>query len=181
MIRILSEMVLTGAVLLGTGPLSTVEAESLKAICKLSATQGNQVKGFVKFTQKKNSVMVWAHVEGLTPGKHGFHIHECGDCSAPDGSSAKGHFNPGKNHHGGPGAKDRHAGDLGNLNANSKGVAEYERRDKTIHLTGEDSIIGKAVIIHEKVDDYKTQPTGNSGARIACGVILKKEDFQKTK
>ena len=94
MIRILSEMVLTGAVLLGSRPLSTVEADSLKAICKLSATQGNQVKGFVKFTQKKNSVMVWAHVEGLTPGKHAFHIHECGDCSAPDGSSAKGHYNP---------------------------------------------------------------------------------------
>jgi Cu-Zn family superoxide dismutase len=68
---------------------------------------------------------------------------------------------------------------LGNLNANSKGVAEYEKSDKTIHLTGEDSIIGKAVIIHEKVDDYKTQPTGNAGARIACGVIQTKENFQK--
>ena len=179
MIRILSEMVLTGAVLLGSGPLSGTEAESLKALCKLRPTQGNQVTGFVKFTQKKNSVKVWAHVEGLTPGKHGFHIHECGDCSASDGSSAKGHFNPGKHQHGGPVAKERHAGDLGNLNANSKGVAEYEKSDKTIHLTGEDSIIGKAVIIHEKVDDYKTQPTGNAGARIACGVIQTKENFQK--
>jgi Cu-Zn family superoxide dismutase len=181
MIRILSELVLTGAVFLGSGPLSVAEAESLKAICKLKPTQGHQVTGFVKFTQRKNSVKVWAHVEGLTPGKHGFHIHECGDCSAPDGSSAKGHFNPGKNNHGGPGAKDRHAGDLGNLNANSKGVAEYENSDKNIHLTGDDSIIGKAVIIHEKMDDYKTQPTGNSGARAACGVIVTKEEFQKNK
>jgi Cu-Zn family superoxide dismutase len=181
MIRILSEMVLTGAVFLGSTPLSVVDAESLKAICKLKATEGNRVSGFVKFTQKKNSVMVWAHVEGLTPGKHGFHIHECGDCSASDGSSAKGHFNPGKNHHGGPVAKDRHAGDLGNLIANSKGVAEYEKKDKAIRLTGEGGILGKAVIIHEKEDDYKTQPTGNSGSRIACGVIKTKEAFQKGK
>ncbi len=181
MIRILSEVVLTGAVLLGGGPLPVAEADPLKAICKLKPTQGSQVTGFVKFTQKRNSVMVWAHVEGLTPGKHGFHIHECGDCSALDGSSAKGHFNPGKNQHGGPSSKDRHAGDLGNLNANSKGVAEYEKSNKAIHLTGEDGILGKAVIIHENRDDYKTQPTGNSGARVACGVILKKEDFLKNK
>ncbi len=181
MIRILGEVVFTGAILLGGSPLSAVTAEPLKAICKLTATEGNQVTGFVKFIQRKHSVSVRAHVEGLTPGKHGFHIHECGDCSAPDGSSAKGHFNPGKNKHGGPSAKDRHAGDLGNLNANSKGVAEYERSDKILQLTGEDSILGKAVIIHEKKDDYKTQPTGNAGARVACGVIMTKKDFLKNK
>lgn len=165
-----------GADLLQAGP-----SKSTKYICELKATQGNTVKGFVKFIQRAHSVTVRAHVEGLTPGKHGFHIHECGDCSAPDGSSAKGHFNPEKHQHGGPSAAERHAGDLGNLNANDKGVAEYERTDKTIHMMGSDSILGKAVIVHEKVDDYKTQPTGNSGARFACGVIQKKEDYLKSK
>lgn len=155
--------------------------KSLKFICELKGTQGHEVKGFVKFIQRTHSVTIRAHVEGLTPGKHGFHIHECGDCSAPDASSAKGHFNPGKHHHGGPSAMERHAGDLGNLNANAQGVADYERTDKIIHMTGNDSILGKAIIVHEKVDDYKTQPTGNAGSRIACGVILTKEDFQKSK
>jgi len=163
------------------GFLRAGEVKSLKYICQLKPTEGNQVHGFVKFIQRKHSVMVRAHVEGLTPGKHGFHIHECGDCSAPDASTAKGHFNPGRHHHGGPSADERHAGDLGNLNANDKGVADYERSDKVIHMTGSDSILGKAIIVHEKVDDYTTQPTGNAGSRIACGVILTKEDFQKSK
>ncbi len=156
-------------------------AETLKYICQLKPTTGNQAHGFVKFIQRKHSVTIRAHVEGLPPGKHGFHIHECGDCSAPDGMSAKGHFNPGRHHHGGPSAAERHAGDLGNLNANAQGVADYERTDSVIHMTGSDSFLGKAVIVHEKVDDYKTQPTGNAGARIACGVIQTKEDFQKEK
>ncbi len=179
--RFYGAVVLAVSLSTGAGLLRAEENKTLKYICELKATQGNQVKGFVKFIQRKHSVTIRAHVVGLTPGKHGFHIHECGDCSAPDGSSAKGHFNPGKHHHGGPSAEERHAGDLGNLNANDKGVAEYERTDSTIHMTGGDSILNKAVIVHEKVDDYKTQPTGNAGARIACGVIQKKEDYLKSK
>ncbi len=174
--RFLGMGVLAAAFLAGASLLSAEEAKSLKALCELKATKGNKVEGTIIFIQKKNSVMIRAHVKGLTPGKHGFHIHECGDCSAPDGSSAKGHFNPGKHNHGGPSAKERHAGDLGNLNANDKGVADYERSDSTIHLSGDNNIMGKSVIVHEKVDDYKTQPTGNAGSRIACGVIKKKED-----
>jgi Cu-Zn family superoxide dismutase len=158
-------------ILTGTSLSLAVESKATRAVCKLAPTKGNSVTGVVKFIQKKGYVIVRAHVEGLKPGKHGFHIHESGDCSAPDASSAKGHFNPGKHQHGGPDAAERHTGDLGNLTANAKGVADYERNDTTLHLEGKDSILGKGVIVHEKVDDYKTQPTGNAGARVACGAI----------
>ena len=174
-------VVLAATLFTGVSLLSAEEAKPLKAICELKATKGNKVAGTVIFIQKKGYVTVRAHISGLTPGKHGFHIHECGDCSASDGSSAKGHFNPGKHNHGGPSAKERHAGDLGNLNANAKGVADYERGDSTIHLSGDNNIMGKSVIVHEKTDDYKTQPTGNAGSRIACGVIKKKEDKNEEK
>ncbi|HVZ79853.1 MAG TPA: superoxide dismutase family protein [bacterium] len=162
-VGLVAGFLMAGAVVAAEAPLT--------AVCELAPTQGNKVMGTVKFIQHKGYVTVKAHVTGLTPGKHGFHIHESGDCSAPDASSAKGHFNPGKHDHGAPGAADRHAGDLGNLNANAKGVANYTRNDKVIQLTGPDSIIGRGMIVHEKVDDYKTQPTGNAGARVACGEI----------
>lgn len=141
------------------------------AMCELKPTKGNQVQGTVEFRQREGYVLVTARVEGLTPGKHGFHIHEKGDCSAPDGTSAKGHFNPHGHDHGAPAGKVRHAGDLGNLKADSKGVAKYSYKDKTISLSGKASIIGKGVIVHEKEDDLTSQPTGNAGARVACGVI----------
>ena len=99
------------------------------------------------------------------------HIHEFGDCSAADATSAGGHFNPGKHPHAGPDMPMRHEGDLGNLTADAAGKAHYERVDKDLKLTGDDSIIGRSVIVHEKVDDLKTQPTGNAGARVACGVV----------
>ena len=156
------------------------EARTERAVADLAPTQGQNVHGQVVFERKGNGVEVVAKLEGLTPGTHGFHVHEVGDCSAPDASSAKGHFNPGKHDHGAPGAVDRHAGDLGNLKANSKGVADYTRNDKVIQLTGPDSVIGRGVIVHEKVDDYKTQPTGNAGARVACGEIKAVKD-EKTK
>jgi Cu-Zn family superoxide dismutase len=167
---------------LGAGFASAQEAAPLKAVCELKPTKGNKVSGVVKFIQRKGYVTVRAHVTGLTPGKHGFHIHESGDCSAPDASSAKGHFNPAKHDHGGPTAKVRHAGDLGNLKANDKGVAHYERDDAMITLSGKDNILGKSIIVHEKEDDYKTQPTGNAGARVACGKIeaVKPKDEKKT-
>jgi Cu-Zn family superoxide dismutase len=116
-------------------------------------------------------VKVVADVTGLTPGKHGFHIHEFGDCSSSDGNSAGGHFNPTHKQHGAPDASDRHAGDLGNIEADASGKAHLEWSDKVMKLSGADSIVGHAVIVHEKVDDLKTQPTGNAGGRLACGVI----------
>jgi Cu-Zn family superoxide dismutase len=114
---------------------------------------------------------VEGEISGLTPGKHGFHVHEKGDCSAPDGASAGGHFNPTHQNHGAPSSPHRHAGDLGNITADKKGNAKFNFRDKVIRLSGEDSIMGKSLILHADPDDMKTQPTGNSGKRVACGVI----------
>ncbi len=122
-------------------------------------------------------MVVVAKVTGLTPGAHGFHVHEKGNCTAADGSSAGGHFNPAGAPHGGPGHSPRHAGDLGNLEADANGVANYKAEVTGISLgTGDDSIIGRAVIVHEKADDLTTQPTGGSGARLACGLISKSPD-----
>jgi Cu-Zn family superoxide dismutase len=150
---------------------SLIAGETSKAIAVLHATSGSNVAGTVTFTAAGDEVKVVADITGLTPGKHGFHIHEFGDCSSPDGNSAGGHFNPTSHHHGAPDATDRHAGDLGNIEADASGKAHLEISDKVMKLNGSDSIIGHAVIVHEKVDDLKTQPTGNAGGRLACGVI----------
>jgi len=127
--------------------------------------------GTVTFTKTDAGVQVVADITGLTPGQHGFHIHEFGDCSAPDATSAGGHFNPSKNPHAGHDDAKRHEGDLGNIEADSSGKAHLELTDKMMTMSGEMSIIGRGVIVHEKVDDLKTQPTGNAGGRVACGVI----------
>jgi len=150
----------------------SAQAQSVtKAVAVLSPTKGNNVSGTVTFTKVDGGVKIVADVAGLTPGQHGFHIHEFGDCSAPDAASAGGHFNPHHMQHGGPDATVRHAGDFGNLEADASGKAHYERVDTMISLDGADSIIGHGVIVHEKADDLKTQPTGNAGARVACGAI----------
>jgi len=145
--------------------------EPAKAIAVLHPASGSQVTGTVTFTKAGDAVQVVADITGLTPGKHGFHIHEFGDCSSSDGSSAGGHFNPTHKQHGAPDASDRHAGDLGNIEADASGKAHLEWSDKVMKLSGADSIVGHAVIVHEKADDLKTQPTGNAGGRLACGVI----------
>jgi superoxide dismutase, Cu-Zn family len=144
--------------------------ETKKAVAILHSASGSQVMGTVTFTQVGDTVQVVADITGLTPGKHGFHIHEFGDCSAPDAASAGGHFNPMKKPHGAPDAAERHAGDLGNLEADSTGKAHLELKDSMLKLSGENSILGRGVIVHEKVDDW-SQPTGNAGGRQACGVI----------
>ena len=151
-------------------PLAKAD-DNQKAIAVLSPTANSKVMGAVTFTQSGDSVKVVAELSGLTPGKHGFHIHEFGDCSAPDATSAGGHFNPTKHQHGAPDASDRHEGDLGNIEADANGKAHLEVTDTMLKLSGNDSIIGHAVIVHEKADDLKTQPTGDAGSRVACGVI----------
>jgi Cu-Zn family superoxide dismutase len=113
---------------------------------------------------------------GFTPGRHGFHIHEFGDCSAKDLSSAGSHFNPAMKSHGAPTDEMRHDGDMGNVVADESGKTHLEYIDRKITLDGENSIIGRAVIVHEKEDDLKTQPTGNAGGRVACGVIGKAKE-----
>ncbi|MGE0130292.1 MAG: superoxide dismutase family protein [Blastocatellales bacterium] len=147
------------------------QSEAAKAVAVLHPTDGNKVHGTVTFAKAGDKVKVTAHIEGLTPGKHGFHIHEWGDCSSKDGSAAGGHFNPAMAPHGAPDAAKRHAGDLGNIEANQDGVAHVEFTDPVMTLGGPKSIIGRGVIVHAKADDLKTQPTGDAGGRLACGVI----------
>jgi Cu-Zn family superoxide dismutase len=142
-----------------------------KAVCILYPTEGHNVSGKVSFTKTNGGIIVVADIYGLSEGKHGFHIHEFGDCSSPDGKSAGGHFNPEGKAHGSPGDSIRHVGDLGNVTADSTGTAHLELTDTMLAFTGSHSIIGRAVIVHEGEDDLKSQPTGNAGARVAYGVI----------
>jgi Cu-Zn family superoxide dismutase len=134
--------------------------------------------GTVTFTQVgDNKVKAAYDLKGLTPGKHGFHIHEKSDLSAPDYSSAGPHFNPTKHKHHGTTGAERHAGDLGNVEAdtsgNSKGSVTVE--DLTVGSGAANDIIGRSIVVHEKADDLKTDPSGNSGARVAAGVIEAKK------
>jgi Cu-Zn family superoxide dismutase len=144
----------------------------LKAIAVLHPTAGNKVSGTVTFTEDADGVKVHAEITGLTPGNHGFHVHEFGDCSAPDATSAGAHFNPTNKPHAGPDAPERHVGDMGNVEADASGKATLDYVDHDMSLTNDQkSVIGRSVIVHTKADDLKTQPTGDSGARVACGVI----------
>jgi len=142
-----------------------------KAICVLQPTEGNSVKGTVTFTKTDSGVVVKAEVSGLTPGKHGFHIHEFGDLTAPDGTSAGGHFDPEGHQHGAPHSEMRHVGDLGNLEANAQGVADYEMTYPGMSFSGVESILGRGIIVHADEDDLISQPTGAAGKRVAMGVI----------
>jgi Cu-Zn family superoxide dismutase len=139
-------------------------------------TKDSTVRGSVKFAQKDDHVIVSGRITGLTPGPHGFHIHEKGNCTAPDGSSAGPHFNPGTTKHGGPAGNVRHGGDLGNIVADANGVSEFTIEVAGISLGAEPtSVIGRSIIVHAKPDDLKTDPSGGSGARLACGLIGKDE------
>jgi Cu-Zn family superoxide dismutase len=144
----------------------------LKAIAVLHPTASNKVSGTVTFTEVADGVQVHAEITGLTPGNHGFHVHEFGDCSAGDASSAGAHFNPTNKPHAGPDATERHVGDMGNVEADASGKANLEYVDHQISLTNDQqSVIGRSVVVHAKADDLKSQPAGDSGARVACGVI----------
>jgi Cu-Zn family superoxide dismutase len=143
-----------------------------QAIAVLHPTQGSKVQGTVRFTEQGNSVKIVAHVEGLSPGqKHAIHVHEFGDCSTADAASAGSHYNPEKHEHGLPDKDKRHAGDLGNLQADTSGKAHLELTVNNITIGGnKNPVLGRAVIVHAKPDDGG-QPVGNAGGRIACGVI----------
>ena len=142
------------------------------AVASLSPTQGQNVQGLVMFHQRDGHLMVHAKVSGLKPNaEHGFHVHEGGSCASADGSSAGGHFNPdGKPH--GPQTGDHHVGDMPSLKADAQGHADMRfMLSRTTLGTGPARIVGRTVIVHAQPDDYSTQPTGNAGARIGCGVI----------
>ena len=143
------------------------------AVAELRPTAGSSVSGMVHFAANPDgSVKVMAHVTGLAPNStHGFHIHAYGDCSAADGKSAGGHYNPAAVPHALPMAGGGHAGDLGNLKADAAGMANFEGTFSNITIAGtKNPVVGRAVIVHVKPDDGG-QPTGNAGARAACGVI----------
>jgi Cu-Zn family superoxide dismutase len=150
-------------------------ANGPSATATLEPTRGNTTAGKVEFVQKGDKVFVTARVSGLTPGSHGFHIHEKGDCSSGDGASAGGHFNPLGKPHAAPTTMDRHAGDMPMLVADGYGNATLsaELDVVTVGGGGATDVVGRSIIVHKDADDYRTQPTGNSGARLACGVIRK--------
>jgi len=140
----------------------------------LAPASGSNVAGSLTFTADGNDVHVQGQLNGLQPGTtHGFHIHEKGNCSAPDGSSAGGHFNPFGMAHGDPAAGVHHAGDIPNQTADAQGVAIVDVIVHGISLGtgGADDVLGRSLVVHRDRDDYATQPAGNSGARVACGVI----------
>jgi Cu-Zn family superoxide dismutase len=138
----------------------------------LEPRSGTQVTGTATFTEKGGKVEIVVDAKSLTPGKHGIHIHEKGDCSASDASSAGAHFAPGGGDHAGPDAANRHAGDLGNIEAGADGHGTLTvTSDKLTVGAGDRSVVGRALVIHGDPDDLKTQPSGNSGGRVACGVI----------
>jgi Cu-Zn family superoxide dismutase len=143
------------------------------AVVSLKPTAGFIATGKVNFSQDGNKVRVQGTITGMSPGPHGFHIHEKGDCSAPDATSAGGHFNPDGKKHGSDKESDHHAGDFGNLKADDYGTAsfDFEAGGLTTVPGKPNSVVGRALIVHSDADDLKTQPTGNSGKRIACGVI----------
>ena len=142
-----------------------------KAICVLYPTEGSTVQGEVIFTQTDDGIHVKASLSGLSEGRHGFHIHQYGDCSGADGKTAGGHFNPEDKEHGAPDDEMRHVGDLGNVEAEADGTAMLEYTDSHLTFHGSHSIIGRGIIVHAGEDDLVSQPTGNAGARVACGVI----------
>ncbi|MCL2876563.1 MAG: superoxide dismutase family protein [Betaproteobacteria bacterium] len=144
-----------------------------QASALLAPTQGYTVQGNVVFRQEEGgSIRVIAEVSGLTPGSHGFHIHEKGDCSAPDASSAGGHFNPHQTPHGKAGEGNHHAGDLPSLEADAAGNAALNVVLNSLTLDGDQGIVGRGLIVHADPDDY-SQPVGNAGKRVACAVIQK--------
>ncbi|MDX1545676.1 MAG: superoxide dismutase family protein [Rhodothermales bacterium] len=147
------------------------------AVATLAPASGSTVGGTITLTEQEGGLLVEARVTGLAPGPHGFHVHETGDCSAPDATSAGGHFAPAGDPHGAPSDApgQRHVGDFGNLEAGPDSTATYSRVDTVATLSGPNSVIGRAVIVHQDADDLTSQPSGEAGPRIACGVIEMQE------
>ncbi len=151
------------------------ESAEVKASATIESKSDSTVTGSISFTMKGDKIWVEAKLTGLTPGEHGFHVHEKGDCSSPDGKSAGGHFNPASVDHGGPDMELHHAGDLGNIVANAEGVAEMKVELPTSFLSldakADNNIIDRAVVVHGGTDDMKSQPSGAAGPRVGCGVV----------
>jgi Cu-Zn family superoxide dismutase len=152
---------------------ATMEEKEPTATATLEPRSGSNVRGTITFTQVGDVVRITGQVTGHTKGPKGFHIHAMGDCSAHDALSAGGHFNPGNSKHGGPYDPVKHAGDLGNITFNDAGVAKvnFTVGDISVSRYQANGIIGRALMVHAQVDNLKTDPTGDAGGRVACGVI----------
>jgi Cu-Zn family superoxide dismutase len=161
------------ALTVSLGACESLRPQGPAATADLEPTRGNNTSGKVTFMQAGDKVRVVGDVTGLRPNQeHGFHIHDAGDCSSGDGMSAKGHFNPYGKPHGNPAGAERHAGDMLALRADASGNARVDSTLDIISVTpGPASVVGRGLIVHVDPDDYKTQPTGNAGARLACAVI----------
>ncbi|MBN8714655.1 MAG: superoxide dismutase family protein [Xanthomonadales bacterium] len=159
-----------------SAPVATgVQATAPAAQVVLKPTQGHDANGTLTLRAEGDGVRISGELAGLKPGsEHGFHVHENGDCSAPDATSAGGHFNPAGQAHGSMDADPHHVGDMPNQLANAQGVADVDVLVHDMSLTpgSEHDVIGRALVVHEQPDDYQSQPSGNAGARIACGVIV---------
>jgi superoxide dismutase, Cu-Zn family len=154
-----------------SGCASTREYQAVMA-----PTQGQTATGTLKLAPQDDKVLITGQISGLSATTvHGFHVHENGDCSSPDASSAGAHFNPRQQPHGNPADPAHHAGDMLSLGTDGDGKVEVRQELSGVSLGdgGPGDIAGKAIVLHEKADDYSTQPSGNSGGRIACGVIEK--------
>jgi len=175
--RIMSVSAVRAAVLatamLGVGACATSENPNRSlVIASLEARSGSAVGGQLRISRNGKKIHLRATVTGLEPGsEHGFHIHDKGDCSAPDAASAGGHFNPGGSAHGRFGDAVHHGGDLPSLRADAKGVARADVDLSALQWEGAQGIKGRAIIVHGKPDDFTTQPSGNAGPRVACAVI----------
>lgn len=165
-------LLLTTAALLGA---CASTPSGPRATAQLQPTTGNSASGSVSFVQSGNKVLVSGEIRGLKPNaEHGFHVHEKGDCSSGDGMSAGGHFNPTGAPHGSHGMGMHHTGDLPSLKADASGVARVNFESASLAVgSGVTDIVGKGLIVHRDPDDYKTQPTGNAGPRLACAVITR--------
>ncbi|OGA68355.1 MAG: superoxide dismutase [Betaproteobacteria bacterium RIFCSPLOWO2_12_FULL_65_14] len=169
----MKQRILAVAVTAGIAGCATTGGGAPGAASQLSATKGNTASGSVTFTQRGDRAVIAANLSGLRPNaEHGFHVHEKGDCSSGDGMSAGGHFNPRAKTHAHYGSSERHAGDMPNVKTDAGGNARYSFESDLFTIAGGPaSVVGKAVVIHRDPDDYKSQPAGNSGPRIACGVV----------
>lgn len=162
---------ITAGVLVGCQAME--QGSGQKASANLESRSGSKTTGEVAFVSQGKDVLVTGKFTGLKPNsEHGFHVHEKGDCSSADATSAGGHFNPDGKAHGMPGSSAHHAGDMPNIKADGAGNASYSAKLNGFAVnTGSNGIVGKSVVIHRDPDDYKSQPAGNSGPRIACGLI----------
>jgi len=155
---------------------STKSGDAKTLTVALEPKSGTAVTGTATFTEKNGKVTFTAKMTGLQPGVHAIHIHEKSDCSAPDASSAGGHWNPTFKKHGKWGVAEYHKGDIGNFTADAQGNGSITLTTEEWCIGCEDetkNILGKGLIVHQGADDFTTQPTGNAGGRAACAGIIK--------